>query len=250
MTQWSWASIIVDPEIKNSIRINTIGFLDNYLRLQEYGIPAKRGIILAGDPGTGKTIVCKALMSEAENTTCITTEAYGLLSGEYFSSLYSVAQDLSPSMVFIEDIDFIGQETPAFLSLLAEMDGIQDKTAIVTVATSNSVESLDKALLERPSRFDCIYNLKRPTHEQRIDLVNQLSQHIPLTEYVKAYIAEKTNGCTPAQVQRVVQGLVISHIAEKAKIVQYTRDDVDHALTSINYKRNGTLGFKPEPHQH
>lgn len=253
--QRRWDSIILDPDIKNSIRLNSIGFLQNYVRLQEFGIPAKRGIILAGDPGTGKTMACKALMSEAETITCIATEAYGLLSGEYFSSLYSIAQDLSPSMVFIEDIDFVGQErhgsyrgTPAFLALLAEMDGIQDRTAIVTVATSNCVESLDKALLERPSRFDCIYQLNRPTCEQRIELVNHISQHIPLTEDVKAYVAERTNGCTLAQVERVVHGMAISHIAKNDETMHCTRSDVDHALTPIINKRSGAIGFKPDPY--
>ncbi|GAG28674.1 unnamed protein product, partial [marine sediment metagenome] len=107
--QRDWDSIVLDTDMKNSIRLNTIGFLKNVARVQEFGIPPKRGIILAGDPGTGKTIICKALMSEADNITCITTGAYGELSANYISDLYSLAQDLSPSIIFIEDIDFIGQ---------------------------------------------------------------------------------------------------------------------------------------------
>ena len=65
--------------MKKEIRLNTIGFLKNCARLEKYGIPPKRGIILAGEPGTGKTIVCKALMSEADKITCIATTAYGML---------------------------------------------------------------------------------------------------------------------------------------------------------------------------
>ncbi len=80
--------------------------------------------------------------------------------------MFSIAQDLSPSIVFIEDLDFIGQErrdsyrgTPTLIALLSEMDGIEEKKAIVTIATTNCVEALDKALSERPSRFDRVFKL-------------------------------------------------------------------------------------------
>ena len=63
--QRDWDSVILDTAMKKEIRLNTIGFLKDCARLEKYGVPPKRGIILAGEPGTGKTIVCKALMSEA-----------------------------------------------------------------------------------------------------------------------------------------------------------------------------------------
>jgi len=151
----------------------------------KYGVPPKRGIILAGEPGTGKTIVCKALMSEADKITCIATTADGMVMGGYIPELFSVAQALSPSIIFIEDIDFIGQErhdsyrgTPPLISLLAEMDGIAEKNAIVTVATSNSFETLDKALSERPSRFDRVFRITRPAYQQRDELVKHISMKI------------------------------------------------------------------------
>jgi cell division protease FtsH len=99
--------------MKKEIRLNTIGFLQNCFQLEKYGVPTKRGIILAGEPGTGKTIVCKALMSEAENITCIATSAEGMVQGGYIPELFSVAQALCPSIIFIEDIDFIGRKWTA-----------------------------------------------------------------------------------------------------------------------------------------
>jgi cell division protease FtsH len=136
--QKDWDSIILDPAVKKEIHRNTIGFLKNKDRLEKYGIPSHRGIILVGEPGTGKTVICKALMSEAENITCITTTARGMLHGKYITDMFILASELSPSMVFIEDLDFIGQErndfnrgNPALITLLAEMDGIGEKEAIV-----------------------------------------------------------------------------------------------------------------------
>ena len=248
--QRDWDSVILDPAMKKEIRLNTIGFLKNCAQLEKYGVPPKRGIILAGEPGTGKTIVCKALMSEADKITCIATTADGMVMGGYIPELFSVAQALSPSIIFIEDIDFIGQERhdsyrgiPPLISLLTEMDGIAEKNAIVTVATSNSFETLDKALSERPSRFDRVFRITRPAYQQRDELVKHISMKIPLSEDVRKYIVEETNGFTPAQIQEVLHGMVIAHSTMGEDIMQFNRRDVDSTIALLNIRRTGTIGF-------
>jgi len=110
----SWDSIVLDTETKSDIRANTVDFLRRKDEWARFGIPLKRGILLAGEPGTGKTIICKALMGEADGITCITTNGYTLDSDDYITELYKLAQDLSPSIVFIEDIDLIGQNRAEF----------------------------------------------------------------------------------------------------------------------------------------
>ena len=250
--QRDWDSVILDPAMKKEIRLNTIGFLKNCARLEKFGVSPQRGIILAGEPGTGKTIVCKALMSEADKITCIATTAYGMLDERYIPDVFSIAQDLSPSIVFIEDMDFIGQERHGFyrgtvplISLLAEMDGIAEKTAIVTVATTNNFDTLDKALSERPSRFDRVFRITRPTYQQRAELVKHISEKIPLTEDVREYIVEETNGFTPAQIQEVLHGMVITNSATGEDIMQFNRSDVDSVISMINYRKTGKIGFNP-----
>ena len=248
--QREWDSVILDPAMKKEIRLNTIGFLKNCAQLEKYGVPPKRGIILAGEPGTGKTIVCKALMSEADKITCIATTAEGMVQGGYIPELFSIAQALCPSIIFIEDIDFIGQErhdsyrgTPPLISLLAEMDGIAEKNAIVTVATSNSFETLDKALSERPSRFDRLFRITRPAYQQRTELVKHISKKIPLSEDIREYIIKETNGFTPAQIQEVLHGMVIAHSALGEDIMQFNRRDVDSTIALLNIRRTGMIGF-------
>jgi len=245
-----WDDVILDPAMKKEIRLNTIGFLKNCGRLGKYGVPPKRGIILAGEPGTGKTIVCKALMSEADQTTCIVATAYGMTDERYVPDLFSMAQDLSPSLIFIEDMDFIGQERHDFyrgnaplIALLAEMDGIAEKTAIVTIATTNNYERLDKALSERPSRFDRVFRITRPSYQQRAELVQHISEKIPLSEDVREYVVKETNGFTPAQIQEVLHGMVISHSAAGEDIMQFSRSDVDSTIALLNIRKNGTVGF-------
>jgi len=246
----SWGSVILEENIKKEIRANTISFLSRKKDWAQYGIPPRRGVLLAGEPGTGKTIICKALMAEAGVITCITTSAYALDADEYLTDLYELAEDLSPCLVFIEDIDLIGQNREEFgyqrgsalLSLLSVLDGIEEKKEIVTVATTNCPETLDKALSERPSRFDRVIKLSRPSIEQRIELVRRLCEKIPLDGGTQEYIAGKTENCTPAQLQEIIYSLVIQYSAEQSELL-VNKADIDRAISCINDKNRHRLGF-------
>jgi len=251
----SWESIILDPAIKREVRANTINFLNKRKRWAEYGIPQKRGVLLAGEPGTGKTVICKALMAEADGVTCITTNAYGLSADEYITELYDMAQDLSPCIVFIEDIDLIGlnreeyhyQSGPALLSLLNVLDGVEEKHEIITVATTNNLETLDRAITQRPSRFDRVVKLPLPSLKERKGLIGLLCQKIPVDEPAQDYIAHKSERCTPAQLQEVIYSLAIEYPDEsfdaRSPYLELSKDDIDRAISMINGRNKRHLGF-------
>ncbi len=246
----TWDSIVLDAETKSEIEANTVGFLRRKDEWAKYGIPSKRGILLVGEPGTGKTVICKALMSEAEGITCITTNGYALDSDGYITELYEVAKDLSPSIVFIEDMDLIGQNRTEFgyqrgsalVSLLAVLDGVEEHKEIVTVATTNCLEALDKALSRRPSRFDRVIKLSRPSIEQRRELLRRLSRKIPLDADAQEYIACRTEGCTPAQLQEIVYSLVIQYPSHQSEMA-FSKADIDWAISRVNGKSRHRLGF-------
>ena len=258
----SWHSIILDRATKGEIKANTIDFLRRGKRWHGFGIPQKRGVLLAGEPGTGKTLICKALMSEADAITCITTSAYQLSEDGYITDLYEMAEDLSPCMVFIEDIDLIGlnreeyhyQQGPALLSLLNVLDGVEEKHEIVTVATTNNWEALDRAISHRPSRFDRVIKLALPSLGQRRELVSLLCQKIPVDVPTQDYISTKAEGCTPAQLQEVVFGLAIEYRGESSQapslLLDITRDDIDRAISKVNGRNKRHLGFDIENNHH
>jgi cell division protease FtsH len=251
----SWHSIILDRATKREIKANTVEFLRKGKRWHGFGIPQKRGVLLAGEPGTGKTLICKALMAEADGITCITTNAYCLSADEYITNLYEMAQDLSPCIVFIEDIDLIGlnreeyhyQHGPALLSLLAVLDGVEEKQEIVTVATTNNWEALDRAISHRPSRFDRVIKLSLPSLAERRELIGLLCQKIPVDVPTQDYIASQAEGYTPAQLQEVVYGLAIEYRDESSQppslCLDISRDDVDRAISKVNGKNRRRLGF-------
>jgi cell division protease FtsH len=248
-----WSSVNIEPAIIQEIRNNTIGFLSKRNKWPKYGIPTKRGIILAGESGTGKTIICKALMSEAKDTTCIVCNAYLLRQNSFLTELYRLAQDLSPCIVFVEDLDMIGHEVsddmhsgePPLVALLAEMDGIIEKKEIITVATTNHVDVLDKALTERPARFDRIIRINRPSYELRISQIKRLAEKIPLTNEVKDYLAKRTEGFTPAQVQETIFGMVIANpdLDGDDATLFLKKADIDKVISEMNLKKNGSIGF-------
>jgi cell division protease FtsH len=250
----SWDSIILDADIKREIRANTVDFLNKTGVWTKLGIPPKRGILLAGEPGTGKTIICKALMAEAESTTCITTSAYALSDDDYITELYELAQDLAPCLVFIEDIDLIGQNReefgyqkgPALLSLLAVLDGVEEKKEIVTIATTNCLETLDKALSQRPARFDRVIKLARPGVEQRRELIDRLCERIPLEDSAREYIARHSEGFTPAQLQEIIFSLAIEHGEPLTcdRPLAFGADAIDRVMSRINGKSKSGLGFR------
>ena len=110
------------------------------------------------------------------------------------------------------------------------------------MATSNCFETLDKALSERPSRFDRVFRITRPTYQQRAELVKHISEKIPLSEDVREYIVKETNGFTPAQIQEVLHGMVIAHSAMGEDIMQFNRSDVDSIISMINIEKQGRSG--------
>jgi cell division protease FtsH len=251
----NWEAVILDPEIKREIWANTVGFLGSRERLAGYGIPPKRGVLLVGEPGTGKTLICKALMAEGQGITCILSHAYSEDDNEYITEMYEIAQDLSPSIVFIEDIDLVAQNRLEFgysrgtvlLALLSTLDGIEEHREIVTVATTNYLEIIDKAIGHRPSRFDRVIKLPLPSLENRKELVGLLAQKIPLDEATKEYIARKAERCTPAQLQEIMFSLVIEQsgemTAEERQCLKPTTDDIDNAISRINGKKRQDIGF-------
>ena len=252
----SWGELILDPETKDSIWSNTIGFLGNQDRLKEYNIPARRGVLMVGEPGTGKTLACKGILSAAEGITCITTRPDVLEHPGQLSLLYELAEDLAPSIVFLEDIDLIAQEREmssymrgsALLTLLSVLDGIEECSGVVTIATTNCKETLDKAIAKRPSRFDRIIEFQKPALKQRTDLISLLCKSIPLDVHAQEYIANKTDNFTPAQIQEVIYSLAIDYCQKnegpKPSCLICNKKEIDNAISKIDRNNKGqTIGF-------
>ena len=185
--------------------------------LKELGFEARRGILLQGEPGTGKTVTCRYLKSELPDHTFFVVDSNVF---HVLDSVFRVARALAPSVVIIEDVDMIAQDRRAGLQswilgdLLNLLDGIQDRDDVGIVLTSNSGEFLERALVDRPGRIDHVIRYQPPPEEQRGHLLRSFTRHVTV-QMEETVLVSMTAGLTPAQIREVVKRACIQSMGRQ-----------------------------------
>ena len=132
------------------------------------------------------------------------------------------------------------------LSLLSELDGVEEHEQIITIATTNHLEIIDKALSQRPSRFDRVIELPRPAIEYRREFISSLSGKIPMDEGTQRYLVDRTEGFTLAQIQEIVYTMVIEYSQnnhDDPEQFSFSEEEVTSAISRINGRNGHRLGF-------
>lgn len=181
--EMNWADVVLSPKIKEEFNLNLLTPLKNRERCKKLGVPWRRGLMLGGLAGTGKTQVCRILCSELKDTTVIWATPKAVQNEDDIAMLFSAARYFSPSLLVIEDIDFIGGsrdfgQDPSLGELLTQLDGNDPNDGIFVIATTNRPEMLDSALANRPSRFDVLIEFKLPEQEARKELIKLFSKNM------------------------------------------------------------------------
>ncbi len=157
--------IYLEDRIRKEVKSNIIDYLDDdSLEIKrKNGIPTKRGVIFVGRPGTGKTFLARVLASTLKTTFMVIKEISG--SGDV-DRIFNVASEFERIVLLFEDIDIYIRDRSESSSILPTMlnhlDGVEVNNHIVVICTTNDVESMDKALKERPGRFDRILTFNPP----------------------------------------------------------------------------------------
>ena len=158
----SWDELFLPQNIKNDLRSLVEAFLtskDFYIKNK---IPWKRGILLYGLPGCGKTSVIKTIISSYNFKPVTIIQDAG---SDAVREAFSYAQEQSPSLLYFEDLDSLlekGVDASSFLNL---MDGISSQNGILVIATANDISKLKTNITDRPSRFDRKFEIPLPTQE-------------------------------------------------------------------------------------
>ncbi|HSK18044.1 MAG TPA: CDC48 family AAA ATPase [Longimicrobiales bacterium] len=208
---------------------------------ERLGIRPAKGFLLFGPPGTGKTMLAKAVAREAE-ANFIATKSSNLLSKWYgeserqISRLFQRARQVAPTVIFIDEIDSLapsrggGLGEPAVTervvnTLLAEMDGLEELRGVVVIAASNRPALLDPALL-RPGRFDDLIYVPVPERDGRLHILKIHTRNMPLGDDVDLEaVAARTEGYTGADLEDVVRRAGL----------QALRDNLDVERVTMNY---------------
>ena len=171
------ADLILPDDIKRELFRNVKTLVEKAPIYAKFGIPGKRGVIMAGPPGNGKTMACKVLAKRVDCAFiwCSPEQVYDV----GFSQIYEFARELAPSVVLLEDADVYGLDrriggfSPMLGSLLNILDGVVENKGVVTILSSNYAEVLDSALTKRPGRFDTKVRIDPPTEKEAFELLRR-----------------------------------------------------------------------------
>lgn len=163
----NWDTLVLDESFVKGLKRDTHTFFSSEKIYKKLNITWKRGILLLGPPGNGKTESIKALLNDTEQT-ALYVKSFNSSVGLEFGilTIFEHARRQAPCILIIEDLD--SMVTPLVRSFfLNELDGLAQNHGILTIATSNHPERIDDAILNRPSRFDVKYNFSLPREELR-----------------------------------------------------------------------------------
>jgi hypothetical protein len=162
-------NLILTPGLMDELRLDLQQFFGSKDVYDRYGIPWKRGVLISGPPGNGKTHAVKALINWLDKPSLYvkSLKSKHYTEHQMMNSVFSRARSIAPCILVFEDLESI--VTPLNRSyFLNELDGFAMNTGIVVVATTNHPELLDPAITERPSRFDRKYSFDLPGFDERV----------------------------------------------------------------------------------
>ena len=163
-------NLILAPGLKEALRDDLTQFFSRRDVYSRYGVPWKRGVLLIGPPGNGKTHAVKALCNALGVPALYlrSLEPRGMFGSEHggIAEVFSLARKSAPCVLVLEDLDALLKPTNRSL-FLNELDGFADNAGVCVLATTNYPERLDPAILDRPSRFDRTYHFDLPAEPER-----------------------------------------------------------------------------------
>ena len=256
-----FADVAGEDEAKENLQ-EIVNYLHDPSKYQEIGASMPKGILLVGPPGTGKTMLAKAVAGESQVPFFSISgsefvEMFVGMGASKVRDLFSQAKEKAPCIVFIDEIDAIGQKRSGgqyggndereqtLNQLLTEMDGFDDNSGVIILAATNRPESLDPALT-RPGRFDRRVPVELPDLKGREEILKVHAKKIKLAENVDfGAVARMASGASGAELANIVNEAALRAVRDGRRLV--TQADLEESIETViagYQKKNAILTDK------
>ena len=237
-----------------------VDFLKNKDKYQSVGARVPRGVLLSGEPGTGKTLLARAIAGEANVPFFATSgsDFSGIIVGlgvAKIKEMFEMAKRNAPCILFIDEIDAIGQRRSAHSfndqdreqtlnQLLIEMDGFANNTGIIVIGATNRPDMLDSALL-RPGRFDRQVHIELPDMAGRREILNLYAGRVKMGSDVNlGDVARGTTGFSGADLENLLNEAALHAVRNNRK--EISAIDIDEARDKIIMGPRKLRKMRPE----
>ena len=242
-----FSDVAGEDEAKENLQ-EIVNYLHDPGKYQEIGASMPKGILLVGPPGTGKTMLAKAVAGESQVPFFSISgsefvEMFVGMGASKVRDLFSQAKEKAPCIVFIDEIDAIGQKRSGgqyggndereqtLNQLLTEMDGFDDNSGVIILAATNRPESPDPALT-RPGRFDRRVPVELPDLKGREEILKVHAKKIKLAENVDfSTVARMASGASGAELANIVNEAALRAVRDGRKLV--TQADLEESIETV-----------------
>lgn len=234
----TWEELFLPETIKNDVKDLVENFLASKDFYLEKKIPWKRGILLFGQPGNGKTSIIRTIISQY-NFKPVTFVPGS--PAESMREAFSYAEEQSPALLYIEDLDSLienGLDISSFLNLL---DGISSKNGLLVIATANDVKKLKTNITRRPSRFDRKFEIPVPDQEMaNVYLKKWFGNVIPVAKCRALAKEAEKHGLSYAYLKELYISSMFEALSNNRKVPN--AKDIDNTLSRLIREKNNSNG--------
>lgn len=242
-----WSDIGGLEEVKRQLREVIEMPMEDPEAFARMGIRPPKGVLLFGAPGTGKTMIAKAVASES-NVNFISIKGPEVMSrwvGESEKAIrmiFKKAKQVSPSIIFLDEIDSIAPRRGIYSDsgvtermvnqLLTSMDGLEGMDNVIVIGATNRPDILDHALL-RPGRFDKMLLIPVPDEQARLKIIEVHTRNMPIVGVDLAQLARRLDGYVGADIENLCREAAMVAMRQNRKARHVTQEHFEEALTMI-----------------